>query len=208
MSTAVYRELAYNQKTNVSPTLETAGQEYIYKSVFFLWYNLQTLAIMNELKRRQVRQSAGNGRGEEKKFCMEKQNGGLFKCRSKHIFLKYNSSSYKVPSSDGWENKRKGRKNQKITLNRSSFFIRGQLWAESRLKRKRKIGFHFRKLPILKKCSLNTERFVLFEDNNNNAKNSSNKSALYFSRWLASYLPRQMEWQIYQESYRHNLIKH
>lgn len=48
----------------LSPTLERAGQEHIYKSIFFLWYNLKTLVIMNEQKRRQVRETAANARGE------------------------------------------------------------------------------------------------------------------------------------------------
>ena len=58
--------------------------------------------------------------------------------------------------------------------------------AARRLKRKRKIGFHLRKFPILNKCSQNKERLGIFKDNNN-AKSRS--IALCFSRWLSAYLP-------------------
>ena len=51
--------------------------------------------------------------------------------------------------------------------------------AAKRLKRKRKIGFHLRKFPILNKCSQNKERLGIFKDNNN-AKSRS--IALCFSR--------------------------
>lgn len=130
----------------LSPTLERAGQEHIYKSVFFLWYNLKTLVIMNELKRRQLRESVANARGENSVW--KKQNGGLFKCQSKHIFLKCNSlpTRFWVETAGrirGQE--RKNRKKQHLTDTVS--LLGDSFRAVSRLKRK--IGVHFIKLPIL-----------------------------------------------------------